>query len=637
MTINELNQIRDSKADLIKVRRIVAEEAAKLAEKTGYRKQVLVCGGTGCQSSGSKKVLEALEDELKAQGIENEILVVRTGCFGLCSLGPIMIVYPEGTFYAQATTEGVRRVVKEHLKEGNVCKDLLYKETVHEDGSIISLAETNFYKKQKRIALRNCGVIDPENIDEYIGTHGYEALYKALTSMSQDDVIKEVLDSGIRGRGGAGFPTGRKWMFAKASQGDIKYVACNADEGDPGAFMDRSILEGDPHAIIEAMAIAAYAIGAHQGFVYVRAEYPVAVHRLSVALEQARERGLLGKDIFGTGFDFDIEIRLGAGAFVCGEETALMTSIEGHRGEPRPRPPFPAVKGLFGKPTVLNNVETLANIAQIIRKGAAWYSSMGTEGSKGTKVFALGGKITNVGLVEVPMGTTLREVVEEIGGGIPNGKKFKAAQTGGPSGGCIPAKYIDTPIDYDNLVALGSMMGSGGLIVMDEDTCMVDISKFYLEFTVDESCGKCTPCRVGTKRLLQILEKITSGKGEMEDIDKLEELANHMKSSSLCALGQSAPNPVLSTLKSFRDEYEAHIKDKKCPAGVCKSLLSFEIEKEKCIGCGLCARNCPVSAISKTDYTAPGKKLPAMAIDQSKCIKCGVCMSNCKFGAVIKK
>ena len=637
MTINELNQIRDSKADLIKVRRVIAEEGVKLAEKTGYRKQVLVCGGTGCQSSGSKKVLAALEDELKAQGIENEILVVRTGCFGLCSLGPIMIVYPEGTFYAQATPEGVRRVVKEHLKEGNVCKDLLYKETVHEDGSIISLAETNFYKKQKRIALRNCGVIDPENIDEYIGTHGYEALYKALTSMSQDDVIKEVLDSGIRGRGGAGFPTGRKWMFAKASQGDVKYVACNADEGDPGAFMDRSILEGDPHAIIEAMAIAAYAIGAHQGFVYVRAEYPVAVHRLTVALGQAREKGLLGKDIFGTGFDFDIEIRLGAGAFVCGEETALMTSIEGHRGEPRPRPPFPAVKGLFGKPTVLNNVETLANIAQIIRKGAAWYASMGTEGSKGTKVFALGGKITNVGLVEVPMGTTLREVVEEIGGGIPNGKKFKAAQTGGPSGGCIPAKYIDTPIDYDNLVALGSMMGSGGLIVMDEDTCMVDISKFYLEFTVDESCGKCTPCRVGTKRLLQILEKITSGKGEMEDIDKLEELATHMKNSSLCALGQSAPNPVLSTLKSFRDEYEAHIKDKKCPAGVCKSLLSFEIEKDKCIGCGLCARNCPVSAISKTDYTAPGKKLPAMAIDQSKCIKCGVCMSNCKFGAVIKK
>ena len=630
MTINELNQIRESKSDLIKVRRIIASEAEKLAEKTGYRKQVLVCGGTGCQSSGSKKVLAALEDELKQQGIENEILVVRTGCFGLCSLGPIMIVYPEGVFYAQATPEGVRRVVKEHLKEGNICKDLLYKETVHEDGSIISLAETNFYKKQRRIALRNCGVIDPENIEEYIGTHGYEALHKVLTSMSQDDVIKEVLDSGIRGRGGAGFPTGKKWMFAKASQNDVKYVACNADEGDPGAFMDRSILEGDPHAIIEAMAIAAYAIGAHQGFVYVRAEYPVAVHRLSVALDQARERGLLGKDIFGTGFDFDIEIRLGAGAFVCGEETALMTSIEGHRGEPRPRPPFPAVKGLFGKPTVLNNVETLANIAQIIRKGAAWYASMGTETSKGTKVVALGGKITNVGLVEVPMGTTLREVVEEIGGGIPNGKKFKAAQTGGPSGGCIPAKYIDTPIDYEHLVALGSMMGSGGLIVMDEDTCMVDISKFYLEFTVDESCGKCTPCRVGTKRLLQILEKITSGKGEMEDIDKLEELATHMKSSSLCALGQSAPNPVLSTLKSFRDEYEAHIKDKKCPAGVCKSLLSYEIVADKCKGCTLCARNCPVKAINGT------VKQPHV-IDQSKCIKCGVCMSNCKFNAIIKK
>ena len=627
MTIQELNQIREANSDIIKVRRIIASEAEKLAEKTGYRKQVLVCGGTGCQSSGSRKVLAALEDELKIQGIENEVLVVRTGCFGLCSLGPIMIVYPEGTFYAQATPEGVRRVVKEHLKEGNICKDLLYKETVHEDGSIISLAETNFYRKQKRIALRNCGVIDPENIDEYIGTHGYEALYKALTSMSQDDVIKEVLDSGIRGRGGAGFPTGRKWMFAKASQGDIKYVACNADEGDPGAFMDRSILEGDPHAIIEAMAIAAYAIGAHQGFVYVRAEYPVAVHRLSVALEQARERGLLGKDIFGTGFDFDIEIRLGAGAFVCGEETALMTSIEGHRGEPRPRPPFPAVKGLFGKPTVLNNVETLANIAQIIRKGAAWYSSMGTEGSKGTKVFALGGKITNVGLVEVPMGTTLREVVEEIGGGIPNGKKFKAAQTGGPSGGCIPAEYIDTPIDYESLTAIGSMMGSGGMIVLDEDTCMVDIAKFYLEFTVDESCGKCTPCRVGTRRLLQYLEKITQGKGEDGDIEKIEELAQHMQKSSLCALGQTAPNPILSTLKFFRQEYIDHIYNHKCEAHVCKALMKYEVIADKCKGCTLCARNCPVKAIE-------GTVRQPHVIDQSKCIKCGVCMSNCKFGAI---
>ena len=627
MTINELNEIRKSKSDLIKVRRIIASEAEKLAEKTGYRKQVLVCGGTGCQSSGSKKVLAALEDELKAQGIENEILVVRTGCFGLCSLGPIMIVYPEGVFYAQATPEGVRRVVKEHLKEGNICKDLLYKETVHEDGSIISLAETNFYKKQRRIALRNCGVIDPENIEEYIGTHGYEALHKVLTSMSQDDVIKEVLDSGIRGRGGAGFPTGKKWMFAKASQNDVKYVACNADEGDPGAFMDRSILEGDPHAIIEAMAIAAYAIGAHQGFVYVRAEYPVAVHRLSVALDQARERGLLGKDIFGTGFDFDIEIRLGAGAFVCGEETALMTSIEGHRGEPRPRPPFPAVKGLFGKPTVLNNVETLANIAQIIRKGAAWYASMGTETSKGTKVFALGGKITNVGLVEVPMGTTLREVVDEIGGGIPNGKKFKAAQTGGPSGGCIPAEYIDTPIDYESLTAIGSMMGSGGMIVLDEDTCMVDIAKFYLEFTVDESCGKCTPCRVGTRKLLKYLEKITLGKGEDGDIEKIEALAEHMQKSSLCALGQTAPNPILSTLKFFRQEYIDHIYNGKCEAGVCKSLIRYEVIEDKCRGCTLCARNCPVKAIS-------GAVKQPHVIDQSKCIKCGVCMSNCRFSAI---
>ncbi len=630
MTLEQLNQIKDKYADLVKVRQIVAEEGEKLAKVTGYRKQVLVCGSTGCNSSGSKKVLAALEEELKAEGLEEEILVVRTGCFGLCALGPIMIVYPEGAFYAQATPESVKRVGKEHLKEGNIVKDLLYQETVHTDGSIISLYETNFYKKQLRISLRNCGVIDPENINEYIATDGYQALAKVVTTMTPDDVINELLESGIRGRGGAGFPTGKKWAFAKATPGDIKYVCCNADEGDPGAFMDRSILEGDPHAIIEAMAIAGYTIGAKQGYVYVRAEYPVAVERLNIAIAQAKELGVLGKNIFGTNFEFDIEIRLGAGAFVCGEETALMTSIEGNRGEPRPRPPFPAVKGLFGKPTVLNNVETLSNIPQIIRNGAKWYSAMGTETSKGTKVFALGGKITNTGLVEVPMGTTLREVIEEIGGGIPNGKKFKAAQTGGPSGGCIPAEHIDTPIDYEHLTALGSMMGSGGLIIMDEDTCMVDISKFYLDFTVDESCGKCTPCRIGTKRLIQLLEKITEGNGEMEDLEKIEELANHMKTSSLCALGQSAPNPVLSTLKYFKDEYVEHIIDKKCAAGVCKSMLRYEIEADLCKGCTLCAKKCPVGAIA-------GTVKQVHTIDQSKCIKCGLCESSCKFKAIVKK
>lgn len=630
MTIEELNQIKKENEDLVMVRKLVKEKGEELAKHTQYRKQVLVCGGTGCTSSGSKKVLEALEKSLKENGLEDEILVVRTGCFGLCSLGPIMIVYPEGAFYAQATPEHVERIVKEHLKEGNVVKEFLYQETVHTDGSIISLSETNFYKKQMRIALRNCGVIDPENIKEYIAVDGYQALYKALTSMTPDDVINEVLNSGLRGRGGGGFPTGKKWMFAKASQGDIKYVCCNADEGDPGAFMDRSILEGDPQCVIEAMTLAGYAIGAHHGFVYVRAEYPIAVQRLSIAIEQAREYGFLGKNIFGTGFDFDIEIRLGAGAFVCGEETALMTSIEGNRGEPHPRPPFPAVKGLFEKPTVLNNVETYANIAQIIYKGSDWYSSIGTETSRGTKVFALGGKITNVGLVEIPMGTTLREIIEEIGGGIPNGKKFKAAQTGGPSGGCIPAEHIDTPIDYDSLLAIGSMMGSGGMIILDEDTCMVDIAKFYLEFTVDESCGKCTPCRVGTRKLLQYLDKITQGNGEMEDIDRIEELATHMQKSSLCALGQTAPNPILSTMHFFKDEYIAHIKDKSCPAGVCKSLIKYEIVPEKCKGCTLCARNCPVKAISGT------VKQPHV-IDSTKCIKCGVCMSNCKFGAIVTK
>ena len=636
MTVADLNKIKAEYEDLVKVRKVVEEEGIKLAEKTGYRKQILVCGGTGCTSSGSRKVIAALEDELKAQNV-NDVLIVKTGCFGLCALGPIMIVYPEGCFYSQVKPENMKRIVDEHIIGGNVCKDLLYKETVHEDGSIIPLSGTNFYKKQLRIALENCGVIDPENVKEYIATDGYQALYKVLFEMTPDDVIKTMTDSGLRGRGGGGFPTGRKWAFAKASQGDIKYVCCNADEGDPGAFMDRSILEGDPHAVLEAMTIAGYAIGAHQGYIYVRAEYPIAVERLKIAIAQAREYGFLGKDIFGSGFDFDIEIRLGAGAFVCGEETALMNSIEGHRGEPRPRPPFPAIKGLFGKPTILNNVETWSNIPKIIRRGADWYASMGTETSKGTKVFALGGKITNVGLVEVPMGTTLREIIEEIGGGIPNGKKFKAAQTGGPSGGCIPAEHIDTPIDYENLMKLGSMMGSGGLIVMDEDTCMVDISKFYLNFTVDESCGKCTPCRIGTRRLLQYLEKITAGKGEMKDLEDIEDIANHMKSSSLCALGQSAPNPILSTLQYFKQEYIDHIQNKHCTAGVCKSLVSFEIEKDKCIGCGLCARNCPVNAISKTDYIAPGKKLPAHEIDKAKCIKCGVCESNCKFKAIVKK
>ena len=630
MTIQELDAIRSKKKALIDVRRVVKEQGEKLAKETGYRKQVLVCGGTGCTSSHSMKVIEQLEKSLKELGIK-DVLVVKTGCFGLCALGPIMIVYPEGAFYAQMTPEHAKTVAEKHLaKGGEIVKELLYQGTVMKDGTIIPFAETPFYKKQMRIALRNCGVIAPEDIEEAIAAGDYAALEKVLTSMTPDDVINEMLASGLRGRGGAGFPTGRKWSFAKASQGDIKYVCCNADEGDPGAFMDRSVLEGDPHCVLEAMTIAGYAIGAHQGYIYVRAEYPVAVARLQIALDQAHKYGLLGKNILGLGFDFDIEIRLGAGAFVCGEETALMTSIEGHRGEPRPRPPFPAVKGLFGKPTILNNVETWANVNPIILNGAAWFSSIGTETSSGTKVFALGGKITNVGLVEDPMGTTLREIVEEIGGGIPNNKKFKAAQTGGPSGGCIPAECIDTPIDYDSLLAIGSMMGSGGMIILDEDTCMVDISKFYLEFTADESCGKCTPCRIGTKRLLQLLTKITEGKGEPEDIVKIEELASHMKQSSLCALGQSAPNPVLSTLRYFRKEYEDHIREKKCEAGVCKAMLSYSVDAEKCKGCTLCARNCPVNAIS-------GTVKQAHVIDKEKCIKCGVCMTNCRFGAIVRK
>ena len=600
-----------------------------------YRSNVLVCGGTGCTSSYSLQIAEKLKEELKAKGLDKEVNVITTGCFGLCALGPIMVVYPEGSFYSMVKIEDVPEIVEEHLNKGRIVTRLLYQETV-QDNTIKSLNKTAFYEKQRRVALRNCGVIDPEKIDDYIANDGYAALGKVLTEMTPEQVIQTMLDSGLRGRGGAGFPTGLKWKFAAANQADQKYVCCNADEGDPGAFMDRSVLEGDPHVVLEAMAIAGYAIGASQGYIYVRAEYPIAVKRLQIAIDQAHEYGLLGEDIFGTGFNFDIRLRLGAGAFVCGEETALMTSIEGKRGEPRPRPPFPAVKGLYRKPTILNNVETYANIPQIILKGADWFASMGTEKSKGTKVFALGGKINHTGLVEVPMGTTLRTIIEEIGGGIPNGKKFKAAQTGGPSGGCIPAEHLDVPIDYDNLLAIGSMMGSGGLIVMDEDNCMVDIAKFFLEFTVDESCGKCTPCRIGTKRLLEMLDRITKGQGTLEMLDEMEELCNYIKSNSLCGLGQTAPNPVLSTLRYFRDEYIAHVVDHKCPAGVCKDLLEYTIDKDKCFGCSMCAKKCPVGAITVTDYVAPGKKKPAYEIDHSKCIKCGACIESCKFKAIFK-
>ena len=634
-TVAELNAARAAalkKVVLRKANDVMAKEA-----KSDYKYTVLVCGGTGCTSSHSPEIVDRLNEEIKSAGIEKDVQVIMTGCFGLCALGPIMIVYPEGCFYSMVNIDDIPTIVKEHLVDGNPVRTLLYDETVAEDGSIKSLNDTDFYKKQIRVALRNCGVINPEDIDEYIAVDGYQALAKVLTEYTPDEVIKTVSDSGLRGRGGGGFPTGRKWALCAPNKAPQKYVVCNADEGDPGAFMDRSVLEGDPHCLIEAMAIAGYAIGATMGYVYVRAEYPIAVNRLDKAIKDARAAGILGKNIFGLGFDFDMEIRLGAGAFVCGEETALMTSIEGNRGEPRPRPPYPAVKGLFGCPTVENNVETFANVPQIILRGAEWFASMGTEKSKGTKVFALGGKIKHTGLVEIPMGTTLNEIINEIGGGIPNGKKFKAAQTGGPSGGCIPARLIDTEVDYDNLISIGCMMGSGGLIVMDEDTCMVDMAKFFREFTVEESCGKCTPCRVGTRRLLEILDKITSGKGTLEDIDRLEELCNYIKQNSLCGLGQTAPNPVLSTLNFFRDEYIAHVVDKKCPAGVCKDLLSFTIDKDKCIGCGKCAKNCPVDAITKTDYVAPGHKLASYTIDTAKCIKCGACLAGCKFGAISKQ
>ena len=594
-----------------------------------FRAHVLVCGGTGCTSSGSNELIKRFEELIKANGLEREVKVVRTGCFGLCEAGPVVIVYPEGTFYSRITLENVDEIVAEHLVKGRQVQRLIHRDPGEASDVPTSLDDIGFYKKQKRVALRNCGVIDPEKIDEYIAFDGYKALAKALTEMTREQVIDEIKRSGLRGRGGGGFPTGMKWEFTYRTQSDKKYVCCNADEGDPGAFMDRSVLEGDPHAIVEAMAIAGYAVGADEGYIYVRAEYPIAVERLNIAIEEARAYGILGKNIFDTGFNFDLHVRLGAGAFVCGEETALMTSIEGNRGEPRPRPPFPAVKGLFGKPTVLNNVETYANVAQIILNGAEWFASMGTEKSKGTKVFALGGKINNTGLVEIPMGTPLRDIIYDIGGGIPNGKKFKAVQTGGPSGGCIPFSLIDTSIEYDSLIAIGSMMGSGGMIVMDEDNCMVDIARFFLDFTVDESCGKCVPCRIGTRRMLEILERIVEGKGEDGDIEKLETLAKNIKATALCGLGQTAPNPILSTLHHFRDEYEAHIKEKRCPAGHCQALLNFFIT-DKCVGCTLCAKACPVNAIT-------GKVREKHIIDPEKCIKCGACMEKCRFKAIIKK
>ena len=591
------------------------------------RAHVLICGGTGCKSAGSKEVQLAFSRAIEAKGLSDEVMVVETGCHGFCEHGPLVIVYPEGTFYCQVKAEDVEEIVESHLFKGRIVERLLYHEPLTHE-SIPNYSEINFYKKQHRLVLENCGAINPEQIEEYIAVGGYEALAKAVTTMSPEDVIEEIKKSGLRGRGGGGFPTGMKWQFAKASVSDKKYVICNADEGDPGAFMDRSVLEGDPHKILEGMAVCGYAIGADEGYIYVRAEYPLAIKRLRIAIEQAEAMGLLGENIFGSGFSFKLHIKEGAGAFVCGEETALMASIEGKRGMPRPRPPFPAVAGLWGKPTNINNVETFGNVAAIITNGADWYAGFGTEKSKGTKVFALTGKINNTGLAEVPMGITMREIIYDIGGGINGGKKFKAVQIGGPSGGCLPESMLDLSIDYDSLTAAGAMMGSGGLVVMDEDTCMVDVAKFFLNFTQSESCGKCTPCREGTKRMLEVLTRITEGQGREGDIELLEELARNIKETALCGLGQTAPNPVLSTLKYFRHEYEAHIKEKRCPAGACEKLANYEIT-DACKGCGLCARQCPVNAIS-------GEVKKKHVSDVTKCIKCGACMAACPFKAITK-